>query len=114
MAVFVGTMQCAIDIFYSNYAGANVRCNYAVFEVLLQLCGTFCYFYVGGSFCCNYAGGCFCCNYAVEVSAAFMQVKVSAANIWVTIFIETVQISVSARSLCCNHGGSIFYSALCT
>ena len=28
----------------------------------------------------------------LEVSAAFMQVKVSAANIWVTIFIETMEV----------------------
>ena len=47
--------------------------------------------------------------HVLEVSAAFMQVKVSAANMWVTIFIEIMQVGV-----CCNHAGGIFYSALCT
>ena len=31
----------------------------------------------------------------LEVSAPFMQVKVSAANLWVTIFIQTMQVGVS-------------------
>ena len=43
----------------------------------------------------------------LEVSAPFMQVKVSAANMWVTIFLEIMDVEV-----CYNHAGSIFYSAL--
>ena len=31
----------------------------------------------------------------LEFSATFMQVKVSAANMWVTIFIEIMQVGVS-------------------
>ena len=31
----------------------------------------------------------------LEVSATLMQVKVSAANMWVTIFIEIMQVGVS-------------------
>ena len=34
----------------------------------------------------------------LEVSATLTQVKVSAANMWVTIFIEIMQVGV-----CCNH-----------
>ena len=44
----------------------------------------------------------------LEVSAAFMQVKASAANMWVTLFIEIMDVGV-----CYNHAGSIFCSALC-
>ena len=97
MAVSVGTMQLTLSLaimqvptsaimqvlmFYSNYVG-----------------GTFCDTYVGGSFCCSYEGDCFCCNYAT----------ISAANMWVTIFIDIMQVGV-----CCNHAGGIFYSVLCT
>ena len=52
---------------------------------------------------------CFRCNLQLEVSAAFVQVKDFAANIWVTRFIEIMQVGV-----CCNYAGSIFRSALCT
>ena len=99
----------ATDTFYSIYAGATVCCNYAGLEILLESCWWyFCYTYVSGSFCCNDAGDCFCCNLQLEVSAAFMQVKVFAADMWVTSFIEIMQVRV-----CCNHGGSNFCSALC-
>ena len=42
-------------------------------------------------------------------SATLMPVKISAVNVWVTIFVEIMQVEV-----CCNHAGGIFYSALCT
>ena len=45
----------------------------------------------------------------LEISGTLLQVKISAANMWVTIFIEIMQVGVS-----CNHAGGIFYSALCT
>ena len=87
----------------------------------------------GGFFCCNYATDlCIYGNFTVtgmfvdlsvtimqvtgsvavmqlEVSAAHMQVTVSASNMWVTIFIVIMQMGV-----CCNYGGGIFCSALCT
>ena len=43
----------------------------------------------------------------LQVSGPFLQVKVSAGNMWVTIFIEIMDVEV-----CYNHAGSIFYSAL--
>ena len=48
----------------------------------------FCYIYVGGSFLCNYAGDCFWLQLC-------MHLEVSAANIWVTIFMEIMQVGVS-------------------
>ena len=45
----------------------------------------------------------------LEISGTLSQVKISAANMWVTIFIEIIQVRV-----CCNHAAGIFYSALCT
>ena len=108
-AVSVGTMQLTLSI-----AVMQVPTSVAIMQVLKFYCnyvggGTFCYTYVGGSFCCNDAGVCFCCNLQLEDSAAFIQVKVFVANMWVTSFIEIMQVGV-----CCNHAGSIFYSALCT
>ena len=49
----------------------------------------------------------------LEVSAAFMQVKVSAANIWVTIFIEIMQVLFSTVHYAhdyfyCNYAGGCF------
>ena len=89
----------------------QVPTSVAIMQVLKFYCSCVgaCYTYVGGSFCCNDAGDCFCCNLQLEVSAAFMQVKVFAANMWLTRFIEIMQIGVY-----CNHAGSIFCSALCT
>ena len=55
-------------------------------------------------FYCNYVGGT-----KLEVSAAFMQVKVFAANMWVTNFIEIMQVGLSY-----NHAGSTFCRELCT
>ena len=45
----------------------------------------------------------------LEVSTTLVQVKVSTANMWVTIFIEIMQVGVR-----CNHAGGMFYSGLCT
>ena len=77
----------ATDTFYSNYAGAN-------FFAIMQV----------SKFYCNYVGGT-----KLEVSAAFMQVKVFAANMWVTNFIEIMQVGLSY-----NHAGSTFCRELCT
>ena len=72
VAVSVGTI--ATDTFYSNYAGANICCNYAVFEVLLQLCfctissgESICHKYVGDNFYWNYALGSLCYNHAGSI-----------------------------------------------
>ena len=78
--------------FYCNYAG-----------------GALCYIYVGGLFVTIMQVTVSVAIMQLEVSAAFMQVKVSTAIIWVTIFIETMQVWA-----CCNYAGSIFYSELCT
>ena len=48
----------------------------------------------------------------LEVSVPFLQVKVSAANMWVTI--DNFYRNYGRGSLCYNHVGSIFYSALST
>ena len=85
MAVSVGTMQLTLSI-----AIMQVPTSVAIMQVL--------------KFYCNYVGGT-----KLEVSAAFMQVKVFAANMWVTSFIVIMRVGV-----CCNHGGSILGSALCT
>ena len=108
MAVSVGTMQLTLSI-----AIMQVLMSVAIVQVLKFYCnyvgGTFCYTYIGGSFCCNDAGDCFCCKLQLEVSAAFILVKVFPANMWVTSFIEIMQVGV-----CCNHAGSISCSASCT
>ena len=49
----------------------------------------------------------------LEVSATLMQVKVSAANIWVTIFIEIMQVLFSTVHYAhdyfyCNYAGGCF------
>ena len=87
-----------LTLFYSNYADTNVCCNYAVFEVLLQLCWW--YFLLHFILV-----DLFVAIMQLEVSEPFMQVKVFAANMWVTIFIEIMHVEVSV---------SIFYNALFT
>ena len=100
----------ATDTFYSNYTGANLCCNYASFEVLLQLYWWyFPYSYVGGSFCCNYAGECFCCNYAVRsfcniyTGERFCNKCVGENFYW----------NYALGSFSCNYAGGIFCKALC-
>ena len=60
------------DTFYSNYAGDNVCCIYADFEVVLSVIVML-----------------------VDLCVAIMQLEVSAANMRVTIFIVIMQIGTS-------------------
>ena len=101
----------ATDTFYSNYAGTNACCNYAGFEVLLQLCW-WCYTYVGGSFVAVIKVTVSVATMQLAVSATHTQVKVSAANMWVTIFIEMMQVGVSVAIM--QVVFSTVHYALCT
>ena len=57
----------ATDTFYSSCEGANVCCNYADFEVLLQLYWWYFLLYLcWWIFFCSYEGDYFSCNYAVR------------------------------------------------
>ena len=50
----------------------------------------------------------------LEISATLMQVKISPENMWVTTFIEIMQVAIKQVAICCNHACVIFYSALIT
>ena len=121
MAVSAGTMQLTFSV-----AIMQVPTSVAIILVLRLFCnyvgGIFFYTYVGGSFCCNYEGDCFWCNYAVKSFCKIYAEKVSAANIWVTIFIEIMQVGVYVAAtqvvfsteryahdyFYCNYAGSCF------
>ena len=108
-------LQVRVHVF--NSAGVNVCCNYAT-DTLWQLCklqrllhlcrfscGIFCYWYLN-----NMQVTVSVAVMQLEACALYIQVTVPAPNMWVTIFI----VNYADRSLCCNYGGGIFYSALCT
>ena len=95
MAVSVGTMELTFSM-----AIMQVPTSVAFLQVLRFYCnfvgGTFyfCYTYVGGSFSCSYKVTVSVAIMQLEISATLMRVKVSPANIWVTIFIEIMQVGV--------------------
>ena len=95
MAVSVGTMQLTLSM-----AIIQVPISVAVMHVLRFCCnyvgGTFCYSYAGGSFCYNYAPDRFHCNYAIRSFCSIYADEGFAANMWVTIFIEIMQVVFSA------------------
>ena len=81
---------------YNNYADANICCNYAGFEILLQLCLLLSATYMlVDLFVVIMQVIVFVAIMLLEVSAVFMQVKVCATNMWVTIFIEIMHVRVS-------------------
>ena len=70
--------------------------------------GTFSYIYPGGPFCCNYADDCFCCNYVVRSFCSIYAGESFCRKYVGDHFYE----NYARVSLCWNHAGSIFHSAL--
>ena len=108
------------DTSYGNYAGDNVCCIYAGFEVLVFVTDMLVDFSVAIKQVTNSAA-----IMHLDVFKAHMQVTISAAKMWLTIFVVIMQTGVSVAIMqvvfsavhyahdCfyCNYAGkSFFYS----